>query len=159
MATEISSTEKTTVYTGAPWTTQLGCGVAFVVATTVGAAGYALPPPRPEAQLPEIVAASGAVPVEVEFHRLADRWRVERMQSPTSDLRRILMLPSYLQIITLGKSAIPSILAEFQARPHHWWLALEAISRENPVSPASKGNLDAIREAWLEWGRANRYIT
>jgi hypothetical protein len=98
-------------------------------------------------------------PTAAAFRTLADRWRIESEQiGPTSDLALLLMLPSYQKIIALGTSAVPHILAELQARPHHWWWALEMITGENPVPPESMGKSRAVREAWLGWGRARGYL-
>src|ERR1022692_3728784 len=93
------------------------------------------------------------------FRELADQWQIEREQvGPTSDLTRLLVLPSYLSIIALGRDAVPFVLAELEARPDHWWCALEAMAGENPVPPESKGRSRAVRDPWLAWGRTRGYL-
>ncbi len=68
------------------------------------------------------------------------------------------MLHPYQQIIGLGREAVPFILKEYQLRPHHWWWALESITGENPTTPQMKGDFQAIRMAWLDWGKRRGYI-
>lgn len=59
---------------------------------------------------------------------------------------------SYQQIIGMGPQVIPLILADLQREPDHWFWALEAITGENPVVQADRGDISAMANAWLEWG-------
>src|SRR5262245_45111713 len=86
-----------------------------------------------------------------EFDRLAREWRAEaRFLSSTTDLA---LLPSYQQIIGLGAAAVPHILAELQREPAQWFWALRAITRTDPVPAAERGDVAAMTERWLAWGR------
>jgi hypothetical protein len=85
------------------------------------------------------------------FQRLANKWRQETLDS--SSLTEIVAHPAYLQIIAMGKTATPLILSELAKRPNHWFVALAAISRTNPVPPKDAGNLKKMTEIWLKWGR------
>ena len=60
---------------------------------------------------------------------------------------------SYQRIIGMGRPALPLILKELQRETDHWFWALEAISGENPVDPAQAGQIENMKQAWIEWGR------
>jgi hypothetical protein len=95
--------------------------------------------------------------LEKEFKDLADRWKTERRAS--SSTASLAMHPAYQKIIGMGQGAVPFILADLQRGVDHWFWALRAITRENPVSPENRGNLQAMAAAWLEWGRKNGYVS
>ncbi len=67
------------------------------------------------------------------------------------------MLSEYQQIIGLGSSVIPLILEDLAKEPDHWGWALEAITGENPVPEEAAGDITAIADAWLAWGRDRGY--
>ena len=51
-------------------------------------------------------------------------------------------------------------LAQFQTlarRWKDWFWALHAITGANPVPAASRGNVQAMAEAWLQWGSEKGY--
>ena len=57
----------------------------------------------------------------------------------------------------MGEKAVPFILVELQrelaiGEPDDWFVALWAITGENPVPLESRGNLKEMAKAWLEWG-------
>lgn len=85
------------------------------------------------------------------FENLKERWQNETRH--LSSVTQIVLNPAYQQIIGMGPSVLPLILAELVNSPHHWFWALMAITGENPVPEESVGNLRAMREAWLEWSR------
>ena len=53
---------------------------------------------------------------------------------------------------------IPHILGEMAAAPGQWFWALLALTGENPVPDADRGDVTAMTAAWQEWGRANGWI-
>jgi hypothetical protein len=57
----------------------------------------------------------------------------------------------------MGQRAVPLLLAEMRREPDDWFWALRAITGANPVPPASHGNLQAIAEAWIQWGLEKGY--
>ena len=63
------------------------------------------------------------------------------------------MLRPYQQIIGLGPSVLPLLLRELARETDHWFWALEAIAGQNPVPAEAVGNVAAMAEAWLAWGR------
>lgn len=90
------------------------------------------------------------------FGRLAEWWRSET--GLMSSIEDKTLHPAYQQIIGMGPDAIPLILRELQRRPGHWFWALNAITREEPIGPEDVGNVRKMTEAWLEWGRERGYI-
>ncbi len=68
------------------------------------------------------------------------------------------LVPSYQRIIGLGPNAIPLILRELHDEPDHWFWALAALTGENPTGQEAAGNVDGMREAWLQWGRQRGYL-
>ena len=95
----------------------------------------------------------------VKFHRLADEWKRER--GALSTAAAMAALPSYRRIMGMGKEALPFIFAELKAEgdsPSHWFLALAAITDENPVPAESRGKLSEMAKAWLAWGRKAGYV-
>ncbi len=89
-----------------------------------------------------------------ELRALAEEWKSGR--GPTSSALEAAMHPAYLRIIAKGYTAVPFLLRELQRSPDHWFLALMAITGEDPVAEESHGDMKAMAAAWVEWGkRAN----
>ena len=76
----------------------------------------------------------------------------------TSSLTEIVLNRHYQRIIGLGPEAIPSILGQLEREPVLLFSALESISGVDPVRPEDRGNVSAMRQAWLEWGRREKMI-
>jgi ribosome-associated toxin RatA of RatAB toxin-antitoxin module len=93
--------------------------------------------------------------IETEFERLAAKWKAERRAS--SSTQAIAMHPAYQKIIGMGAQAVPFILADLQRGVDHWFWALRSITRENPVPSESRGKMQEMANAWLDWGRKNGY--
>ena len=112
------------------------------------------------ATLHSLICSDQVIPsapsIEEEFARLASSWREE--MSFASSATAISMHSAYQQIIGLGEDAVPLILHEIEmSGPDHWFWALSAITRENPITAEIAGNLTKMSEAWLEWGRRRGY--
>lgn len=104
-----------------------------------------LPPPRTSAETES---------KREEFSSLAERWRNDtKYLSITS---KAVSHPDYFQIVAMGSAAIPLILEELRDRPAHWFVALRALAKTDPVP--RDANPSAARQAWLEWGRHHGYI-
>jgi hypothetical protein len=88
--------------------------------------------------------------LEQVFIRLAEQWRRETLAM--SSLTDMVLHPAYYQIIGMGPVALPWILRELQQSGGHWFLALRAITRENPVAPQDRGKVNKMAAAWLKWG-------
>jgi len=91
------------------------------------------------------------------FNQLAETWLNDLPF--TSSLTEMITHPAYLQIIGLGKAVVPLILMELQRRPNHWFTALHAITRDNPLPTEDMGDFQRMTEAWLRWGREHHYIS
>jgi len=87
--------------------------------------------------------------LNARFRELAKRWKDETLDM--SSLSDIITHPAYLQIIAMGRKALPLLLDQLRNEPDHWFAALSAISNHNPVPPQQAGNLDQMTEAWLAW--------
>jgi hypothetical protein len=89
------------------------------------------------------------------FNALVSAWRAERSTAYSGS--EIFLHPAYQKIIGLGIGAVRLILQELERELDHWFWALAAITREDPVPPEFKGNMLAMREYWLSWGRRQGY--
>ncbi len=89
------------------------------------------------------------------FATLVDQWLGDT--SLSSSLTEMVSHKAYLAIIGMGPPAVPLLLRELEERPTFWFAALEAIIGENPVPPEAQGDLQAMTEAWLEWGEQQGY--
>jgi hypothetical protein len=89
------------------------------------------------------------------FHSLAQDWKEET--SHLSNIAKRALHPAYQEIIGMGEGVIPLLLAELKREPDDWFWALRAITGANPVPPASRGNVHAMADAWLCWGREKGY--
>ena len=66
--------------------------------------------------------------------------------------------PAYQKIIGMGQEAIPLILQDLKATKAQWFWALRSIAGESPIRPQDRGDIDAMTDAWLAWGKRRRYI-
>ena len=89
--------------------------------------------------------------MERRFNDLAEQWKSETAHQ--SLMSNIVLHRSYQEIIGLGHDVLPLILKNLSVEPNHWFWALRAISGEDPVPAGDVGRFDAMRNAWLEWGR------
>jgi hypothetical protein len=92
----------------------------------------------------------------IRFFHLKDEW--ERDTAMLSSITDIAMHPAYQQIIGIGPIAVSLILYEMSQKPSHWFWALKSITGEDPVPLGAKGNIKEMTEAWLNWGREQRYL-
>ncbi len=91
-----------------------------------------------------------------EFAALARQWADEtaHVSSPAKQTSH----PAYLRIVSKGPMAIPLILRELEKKPLFWFTALTAITGEQPVRESDYGDIRAMRDAWLRWGRERGYL-
>ncbi len=88
--------------------------------------------------------------VEIEFERFADRWQTETLF--LSSYTEMVSAPAYLDMIGMGRKVVPLLLRRLERDPDHWFAALRATAKADPVPPEDRGAFDNMREAWLEWG-------
>ena len=92
-----------------------------------------------------------------KFLRLSNQWKHDT--GHLSLLSQIAAHPSYQDIVAMGESAIPLILRDLETEPNHWFSALLAIAGEGPEIPVhERGDIKAVSEAWLKWGKSKQYI-
>ena len=85
-----------------------------------------------------------------------DQWRSDTRFS--SSLSAKLNHPAYLRIIALGKDILPLILEDLRDGGGHWFEALRAITRDDPVPPEHRSWPRLMREDWLRWGVEKGFI-
>jgi hypothetical protein len=95
------------------------------------------------------------LPPEMEFCMLVTQWKYDTIWD--SSVTQKVLHPSYQQIIGMGPIAVPWILKELRQEPDFWFDALTAITREQPVLVEHAGDMQAMTDDWLEWGRLNGY--
>ncbi len=89
------------------------------------------------------------------FQQLADRWEDDTVY--LSNPRQIAQHPAYQKILGMGIAAVPLILKRLNNRRGHWFSALRSITAADPVPLQDRGNVPAMTEAWLKWGKRNGY--
>jgi hypothetical protein len=94
--------------------------------------------------------------LERRFRKLAKRWQQDTKH--WSVAARKAEHEAYREIIEMGRPAIPLLLAELRRRPAHWFIALQEITKADPISEESEGDVAAMARAWLEWGKAQGYV-
>lgn len=92
---------------------------------------------------------------EQRFHDLVSTWKRER--GPHSSSARLAEHPAYQQIIAMGPAVVPFLLRELEREPDHWFRALHALTRADPVPPESRGRVREMAAAWIRWGREQGY--
>ncbi len=106
----------------------------------------------PAFALPRVKDAAEDAPeqsVGETFKQLRDAWKASTRF--ISSISKTVSDPNYLKIIGLGPAVLPSIIEELRREPDLWFVALEAITRENPVQPEHAGDVAAMAEDWLQW--------
>jgi hypothetical protein len=95
---------------------------------------------------------------EERFNALATVWKSETQL--ISKVSKRVLHPAYQKIIGMGEAAIPLILKDLsQNGPDDWFWALTAITDANPVTQEIAGNMSAMTEAWLQWGKKAGYLS
>ncbi|MCY4217895.1 MAG: hypothetical protein OXE56_01290 [Gammaproteobacteria bacterium] len=87
---------------------------------------------------------------------MLNQWYEER--GITSSQSDIVNCSSYRKIIGMGIDALPLILSQLKCEgddPDHWFVALEAITNEDPIPASSHGNMVEMSKAWLSWASNN----
>ena len=92
--------------------------------------------------------------LESVFRELTREWHVERGAS--SSITEIAMCPAYQRIIAMGEPAVLLILRQMESEgdePDMWFWALRAITNVDPITDDIRGDVIAMSDAWLDWGR------
>ena len=97
------------------------------------------------------------IAAEQRFNKLAKAWKSET--ELVSKVTKRILHPAYQKIIGMGESAIPLILKDLSENgPDDWFWALTAITDENPIRKEIAGNMAAMTEAWLQWGKKAGFL-
>lgn len=94
--------------------------------------------------------------VEQKFRAHAERWYLDTLL--TSSYYEKILHPAYQKILTLDQDAVPLILRELQTMPNDWFWALRIITEADPVTPDQAGDMQAMTDAWIQWGFDNEYL-
>ena len=105
-----------------------------------------------------VLATSPPAEDWLKFRQLVADWRQQR--GAISSITEAALAPAYQAIIGMGPLAVPFILNQLASEgdePDHWFWALKAITRANPVNDEDRGNLRRMARAWLEWAQLEGY--
>ncbi len=89
--------------------------------------------------------------LEQRFNVLSAQWKDDT--GLMSSVKRMVAHPAHQEIVRMGWDAVPLILCDLQEHPYHWFVALSAITHENPVPEEDVGYVNKMADAWLSWGR------
>lgn len=95
------------------------------------------------------------LPLEYRFLNLASLWKQDNLFE--SSPWRMSVHPAYQRIIGMGQPVVPIILQHLSREADFWFEALTAITDEQPVPPEHAGDIEAMRQDWLRWGREQGY--
>lgn len=92
------------------------------------------------------------------FEQMTSQWK--RDTAFSSSALEMADHPAYRAVVAVGGSAIPLILRDLERNgPHHWFLALQELTGQNPVSPAEQGHMRRMAEAWITWGYERGFLS
>jgi hypothetical protein len=95
--------------------------------------------------------------IGLRFKKLVKAWKADTELMSKATQRA--MHPAYQKIIGMGEAAVPLILKDLADHgPDDWFWALTAITDENPITAEIAGDMRAMAEAWLKWGRNAGYL-
>jgi hypothetical protein len=91
------------------------------------------------------------------FNELATQWKRETRF--LSNITTKSMHIAYQKIIGMGRTALPLILQDLLDNgPNDWFWALTMITDYNPITEDIAGNMNAMTEAWITWGKQTGYL-
>lgn len=100
---------------------------------------------------------AAVVSKEQRFKALASEWK--QATRFLSNVNTKVMHPAYQKIIGMGEAAVPFILDDLAKNgPNDWFWALHVLTEANPITDEISGNMAAMTEAWLQWGRKSGYL-
>lgn len=93
-------------------------------------------------------------PIEERFKRLVSEW--QRDTAHLSVVKRKIKHRAYQEIIEMQYAGVPLILKELSELPNHWMPALKDITGIDPCP--ENATFEQAIEAWLAWGRKNKFL-
>ena len=110
--------------------------------------------PREQHSRPHLANIDGSTvmfnSVEEKFRALVAEWHRLRARGSSTDP---LVNDAYGQIVAMGWPVVPMLLQEVENETGHWFTALKWITGASVVTPDMRGDVAAMREAWLKWGK------
>lgn len=107
-----------------------------------------------EGAIVTVLPRQAADELRATFDYLAAKWHAETAMESLQG--RKAMNFAYQCIIGMGQDAVPLILESLSAEVDDWFWALTAIARENIA--AGTHTMAEAADAWLQWGKANKYV-
>jgi hypothetical protein len=90
-----------------------------------------------------------------QFYSHLHKWRSETyFLSSATEIRKH---RSFRAIVKMGDAVIPLIIDDLKRSPSLLSLALVDITGESVVPEAARGNVRAMADAWISWGRRNGF--
>lgn len=83
------------------------------------------------------------------FYELVKRWRRETLV--ISSIDQAIAHEAFQEIVEMGGAVVPLIIREIKTRPDLLVAALPMITREDPVSEQSRGDVVAMATDWIDW--------
>lgn len=83
-----------------------------------------------------------------QFQYLAAQWK--RGTAGMSSIDSKMSHAAMREILQL-KDVVPLIIDELRVAGGHWFAALRILTNANPVAASDRGNVEAMRKAWLAW--------
>lgn len=91
-----------------------------------------------------------------KFLKLKKNWKEDTLFVSSGSV--IVSNSSYREIIELGDIAIPWIIEDLKETNAHWFFALEKITGQNPIKKENIGDIDMMKEDWIEWSLKNECL-
>ncbi len=99
------------------------------------------------------VASELGEDIAARFDQLAERWIADT--AAQSSFTRIFSHDAYLEILTLGRTAIPQLLERLGDEPERWVGALRLVTKE-PIGEHAASAGEAVT-LWRQWGHEHGY--
>jgi hypothetical protein len=64
---------------------------------------------------------------------------------------------AYMQVIGIGIEAMPILLKKLEDGDSDWIVAMKYIAGTTTTTPEMRGDVQTIRQSWLDWGTANGF--
>lgn len=90
------------------------------------------------------------------FAKLREEWK--RSTPWGAGIRESCALPAYQKIVNMGHDVVPTLLRELKRQPDHWFIALKAITGQDPVQPENRGKVRLMAADWVKWGEARGLV-
>ncbi|MEI8019480.1 MAG: N-6 DNA methylase [Schlesneria sp.] len=91
---------------------------------------------------------------EYSFHRLSAKWK--RETGHLSNVNKKMRHPAYVQIVEMGKAAVPLLIEDLRRTQSDWFWALSEITGDQPIPESDFGNIPKMTEAWVKWAAKRR---